>query len=335
MPLDDLVHLIERLRERIQQHGQTLAQNEMLARYAFIDPLLRALGWDTEDPACVRPEYSSQYGRADYALMDTSTPLAVIEAKKLNENMSGNVVAQAINYCLQEGTPYFMITDGQRWAVYETHKPVPIDQKKVLSFDVTQGSASAVVVQALALWRLSFAPKQPVSMGSSKPDPAASPMIVPPQPTLVPVPAPSPVPIPTPSPPSPPSPGPDWVRLTDLHKKPNDGSKSPAQLRLPDETQKDLGSWTALLRAIAQYLSKTGKLDSSNCPVPKGDNSRSRYLVNISPQHSNGTHFQNPERVGETNLWLDAYGNSKTLVDRSRYLITHLGENPDDFMVSF
>lgn len=33
MLLDDLVQLIERLRERIQQHGPALAKNEMLTRY--------------------------------------------------------------------------------------------------------------------------------------------------------------------------------------------------------------------------------------------------------------------------------------------------------------
>ena len=60
MPLEDLITVIERLRERIQQQGGILSQSEMLTRNALIDPLLRALGWDTEDPTLVRPEYQPQ-----------------------------------------------------------------------------------------------------------------------------------------------------------------------------------------------------------------------------------------------------------------------------------
>ena len=50
MPLENLLTLIEKLQERIDSHGDALKKNEMLTRYALIDPLLRELGWDTEDP---------------------------------------------------------------------------------------------------------------------------------------------------------------------------------------------------------------------------------------------------------------------------------------------
>ena len=38
-----------------------LRQSEMQTRYALIDPLLRELGWDTENPALVRPEYKVEW----------------------------------------------------------------------------------------------------------------------------------------------------------------------------------------------------------------------------------------------------------------------------------
>ena len=57
MPLDALLELVETLRQRIVEHKAALSQSEALTRYALIDPLLRELGWDTDDPNLVIPEY--------------------------------------------------------------------------------------------------------------------------------------------------------------------------------------------------------------------------------------------------------------------------------------
>ena len=50
MPLQSLYELIATLRGRIERHAANLSQSEMLTRYALVDPLLRELGWNTEDP---------------------------------------------------------------------------------------------------------------------------------------------------------------------------------------------------------------------------------------------------------------------------------------------
>ena len=54
MPLESLLALVHKLRERIDAHGDKLRQSEALTRYALIDPLLRELGWDTyrSRPGC-------------------------------------------------------------------------------------------------------------------------------------------------------------------------------------------------------------------------------------------------------------------------------------------
>ncbi len=57
MPLESLLELVQTLSNRIDLHGPALRQSEALTRYALIDPLLRELGWDTEDPDMVIPEY--------------------------------------------------------------------------------------------------------------------------------------------------------------------------------------------------------------------------------------------------------------------------------------
>ena len=69
MVLDGLVAEIERVKATIAAHRELLAGSEALTRYALIDPLLRALEWDTGDPGVVRPEYRDASGFADYVLM--------------------------------------------------------------------------------------------------------------------------------------------------------------------------------------------------------------------------------------------------------------------------
>ncbi len=51
MVLESLSDLVETLRARITAHARPLMKSEALTRYALIDPLLRELGWNTEDPA--------------------------------------------------------------------------------------------------------------------------------------------------------------------------------------------------------------------------------------------------------------------------------------------
>ena len=44
-----------------------LRRSEALTRYELIDPLLGELGWDTQDPDLVVPEYRSGEIGVDYA----------------------------------------------------------------------------------------------------------------------------------------------------------------------------------------------------------------------------------------------------------------------------
>ncbi|MCX8203788.1 MAG: hypothetical protein N3H32_05685, partial [Nitrososphaeria archaeon] len=75
----------------------------------LIDPFLRALGWDTEDPNLVIPEVSTQAGRPDYALLLNGQRIAFIGAKSLGKEED---LIQQVSYCVSEGVRYFIATDG-------------------------------------------------------------------------------------------------------------------------------------------------------------------------------------------------------------------------------
>ena len=53
--ITDIVELIFKIKEKINKFRDLFQRNEMLVRYALIDPFLRVLGWDTEDPDQVEP----------------------------------------------------------------------------------------------------------------------------------------------------------------------------------------------------------------------------------------------------------------------------------------
>ena len=183
--VESLWGLIETLRKRIDgPYREDLVGSERLTRYALVDPLLREMGWDTGDPAQLRPEYTQRegerVGKADYALFKNGqdkavarkdgqkVPAVVVEAKPLGRfggrgdqdqiHLEGleNVLAaaaQAMRYCNEDNISYFAVTDGRRWYVYETNKKADLPNKRIKSFDLKDDWALADCLSAAVLWR--------------------------------------------------------------------------------------------------------------------------------------------------------------------------------------
>ena len=307
MPLDDLSDLIKELRERIDAHGAALKQSEALTRYALIDPLLRALGWNTADPALVVPEYKSGGGLADYALLDDNRkPLMMVEAKKLDTPL-GDVVKQVIGYCLIEGTEHFSVTDGSRWEVYGTNRPGGIDKKRIVSFDLKGQDPAEVALQALALWR--------PGVQAGHVTPGHAPVVVPPDPD------------PKPTPPRPD--GYDWQPISKLN--PQSGSAPPTAIRFPDNSTAETKAWSGMLVETVRWLINHKQLDASHCPIQVG-NSKG-YRVAATPVHPNGNGFGLSVQVGP--LHVEKLGNIGQMVQSTRFTIEHVGQDPSRFHVGF
>ena len=78
MPLQTTIDEIRNGLEQGRFH-----ENEMSVRQGIVEPLLRGLGWPTNDTRIVYPEYSIAGGRVDYALCYPPVELvALIEAKR-------------------------------------------------------------------------------------------------------------------------------------------------------------------------------------------------------------------------------------------------------------
>ncbi len=146
------LEVIDRVRGRIRNHSANLVNNEWLTRYALVDPVLRVLGWDTEDPQQVIPEFSTGGNRFDYALLKDGKPYIVVETKALNANLQP-AVNQGVNGAVQLGAHYFVCTDGNIWEIYESHKPVPLPDKLVARVQVKTDALFRIVRELILLWR--------------------------------------------------------------------------------------------------------------------------------------------------------------------------------------
>ena len=329
MPLESLHELVETLRNRIDEHGEALRQSEALTRYALIDPLLRELGWNTEDPALVMPEYRLGAGSADYALLSNGKPVMMIEAKKLG-TLLNDATSQGIRYCIEGGIGYFAVTDGSRWEIYETHKPVPIDQKRIVSFDLKSMVAPKVCLQALALWRRSIEDGV-VSVGQTPilanlDDPPA-----PLPPTAKPMPQPQSISESISLPEyTHPSDTTGWIPLPEFN--PKSGDKPPSKIMFSDYSTSDLRFWKDIPVETIRWLLSKNIFNESHCPIQPVGRGR-RYLVSTKPVHPDGKQFKQSTQVGR--VYLEANYSAAHHIKNARAIIQHVGQDASQFKVRF
>ena len=320
MPLESLHTLVEKLRQRIESHRSVLSGSEWLTRYTLIDPMLRELGWDTEDPDVVTPEYSSGRGRVDYALLtDGGRPALMVEAKPLQNPLLMDVVMQVLNYCWAEGTEHFAVTNGQRWEIYETNKAGSPNDKRVASFDLMSPSVSNVCLQALALWRRNVTSGQVSTAQSPVLDPMPS------EPAVVP---PSDLPV-TPVTTSSPNPNSEGQPLSEFQPEGERGNKS-IRIMFPDESSVEVSTWYGIPTEVARWLVNKGVLNTMHCPI-KLDSSN-LYILHSQPSHPNGSRFVSSEKVGA--FYLNTHYSARNHVRNAVFIVDGMGLDPSQFRIS-
>ena len=91
--------------------------NEAAVSGGIVTRLLSDLGWAVYDPAVVWPQYTTDSGRADFALCHPPRkPHIFVEVKAVGKARDGE--AQAFRYAFDEGVPLLVVTDGKEWFFY-------------------------------------------------------------------------------------------------------------------------------------------------------------------------------------------------------------------------
>lgn len=127
--VDGITDLVERYDEMSEMDRRQA--REAKVRQQFINPLLRALGWDTTTDQ-VLPEQRTLAGDADYALSLKGRVQFFIETKRFSEGLDGtrrvrgeeqSYVEQAIDYAWHQGCDWAVLTNFEEFRLYFTHVP--------------------------------------------------------------------------------------------------------------------------------------------------------------------------------------------------------------------
>ena len=158
MLLEPLTDALALVRDRIKLFESTFINNETQTRLSLIDPVLKALGWDPQDPSAVRVEFPvrqrNRSSKADYTLLDPKQkPIAFVEAKSLGTDL-GAAQDQLFEYGSGESVPYAIATNGANWAIYKRERQgSDLLFKQLLAVSIPDRSSTVAAIKLLSLWK--------------------------------------------------------------------------------------------------------------------------------------------------------------------------------------
>ncbi len=130
-----LPETVEMVSKRMQKDGPGGRGCEMQVRYSLIDPILRALGWDLDDPEIVQVELNVNdtvtNTRRDYTFCVTGKTVAILESKRwgamseacelCRKDRTDEIPGfkQLRNYCEKSHIKVGIISDGGCWVRFK------------------------------------------------------------------------------------------------------------------------------------------------------------------------------------------------------------------------
>lgn len=251
-PLSNLCDVLSQIKESASQYRDTLTSNEAATRAVLIDPVLRALRWDTANTNMVEVEKTLRAEvRADYVLYDyNATIKIVVEAKKLGANLNHPpLFMDLVRYAFSFQLNNIFLTDGLTWHHFDNFQPGQEAPAKILDLandDVVACAAYLVQhLDAAQFWPVD----QNIDVLSSRMDQMESAIstlqkdvtsvlrvIQPPG---------------LPPPPIPNEPGVPFVELETIEDA---VGQTPTQLRLPDGVVLSVSGWQAVLRECCKFV---------------------------------------------------------------------------------
>lgn len=267
-PVAALYQVLQRVHASATAHAGLFQKNEAATRAALIDPVLRALGWDTGNVRMVEPEKSlGNELRVDYLLNDAAgRPYVVIEAKCLGSSLDKyGYVGKILGYALTLNVQTVCITDGLQWHI---HSNLQSGKSEPITFTLSESSfllAANQLIQWLdaAQSGHGLAPAVASVHNSSQP-------VVPTNKPATPVAK----PIQKPKPHKPPVTG--FVDVSKLHLLDLPPGQKPKLLRLPNGVIKPISIWKDILLEVCYLV-----LDANpNLSLPLPDKAgKKRFLL--------------------------------------------------------
>jgi predicted type IV restriction endonuclease len=289
-PLSNLSDILTQIKDSATRYQVTLKKNEAATRAVLIDPVLRALGWDTANTSMVEVEKTLDQARVDYALYDNSTVRVIIEAKSLGTNLAQpSFIMSLVNYAFTFQLQDIFLTDGIIWQHFTNFQPgnVKVERTLDLATDDPVDCAAYLVqrLDAAKFWpeeqtidQLAHQVNQLESLVATlqqeierlkagfiaASEQESTIMRQPDKPTI------QAASLPTPN-----------IPFVDLHQVTDITGKRPSQFRLPDGTEIKVKRWKDILRESCKFALAS----NPNIPIPFPDRSGKKVSLfsNVKP----------------------------------------------------
>ena len=146
---------VARVRTRIQLI-RTRNENigEQNTKATLIEPVLAALGWDTQelDEVCREYRCKPQDNPVDYALFIVRAPRLFVEAKPVGSGLSDRKwISQTLSYATVVGVTWCVLTNGDEYRLYNAHAPVDVEEKLFRTVRISDDSQHDDTLSTLEL----------------------------------------------------------------------------------------------------------------------------------------------------------------------------------------
>ena len=313
MDLTEAMELFEEIEKRFKNYQDDLS--EFRTRIILIDPVLRLLGWDVENPDLVILEYQpTERNRksADYVLKNNGKNIAIVEAKNIDIDIEDwKHRDQADDYARYAEVKFFVLTNGIRWLLYERDLMTSVEAlKPIVRFDVIHDESHQCALAAISMWRPNLA-------SDSGPSEATEPTFISPEfaPDL-------------------PSIEPDELPESQLlddsleksgkwcnfeeEKAPPLGTK-PTKLKIGDSSEETVRTWKDVIHKVAAWLVDEETLSVNDCPI----GTEKYTFIGREAVNPDGTPFKNPQPLSNR-LILQRGSHTKTQWYQLRRLLWDL-----------
>lgn len=145
--MDNLKEIIQKMIERIKKHKSLYERSEENVRIQIINPILKGLGWDPENPEEVQANITSEEGVPDYSLLKDNKKVLFIEAKKLSIDITQkDIIRKLASYCFGEGLKYGVLTNGSIWLLFRSFQEgTTITDRIVWKTNIENDDLTAIV----------------------------------------------------------------------------------------------------------------------------------------------------------------------------------------------
>jgi hypothetical protein len=342
--MNNLNEVLAPLVEKIKKFRSLYEQNEMAVRDQIVNPILRNLGWNPENPEEVQPNVSTEEGVPDYSLLKNGKKILFIEAKKMGVDIEKReVIRQLAKYSFSEGTKYGVLTNGAVWMLIRSFEEgTTLTERIVWKIDLENEELPAVLRKITAISKTNIEHIEALVKKVQILDEIWQSLLDEPEEMikgLMPV-VKSII-----------SQGyPDYqfedTEIEDLLKErvkeiisgPSGEEASfeisrepipwregrPRKMKLKGEVFKLRNSFEILVNT-ANWLIKNGKLKASDCPVAAG---HKRNLINKEPKHKYGDNFRAPKKISN-GLWIETSYSTAACINWSNRLLEKFGVSPD------